>query len=77
MAAGCSVFGHRFRFWAEEETMRWRCERGCGAEGSKRYTSSAAATRYADAFDREDSDALGRRSPLSLLPLRLVRRRDG
>ena len=54
--------------------MTWSCERGCGAGGRKRYPSSADATRYALAFDREDRDDLGRRAPLvGLLPLRLLR----
>ena len=74
MPAGCAVLGHRVRFWTEGETMRWSCERDCGFEGSKEYASAAEATRYAGAFDREAGDDLGRRAPLSLLPLRLVRR---
>jgi hypothetical protein len=41
---------------------------------SKVYPSAAEAARYAAAFDREDRDELGRRAPLSLLPLRLARR---
>lgn len=61
--------------------MRWRCARGCGAEGSKRYPTARDAERYARAFDREDEADLGRRAPLGLLPLRLWRawrrRRDG
>jgi hypothetical protein len=76
MSLGCRLRGHRVRFWNEGETMRWECERGCGFEGSKVYATSAEARRYATAFDREDADDLGRRAPLSLLPLRLVRRRD-
>jgi len=72
----CSVFGHRVRFWNEDERMCWNCERECGFEGSKRYASSAEAARYATAFDREDADQLGRRAPLSLLVLRLARRRN-
>ncbi len=75
MSLACTVLGHRVRFWAEGEAMRWDCERGCGFEGSKLYDSAAEATRYATALDREDADDLGRRSPLSLLPLRLVHRR--
>lgn len=75
MALGCTVLGHRVRFWNEGETMRWSCERDCGFEGSKTYESSAEAARYATAFDREDAEQLGRRAPLSLLPLRLARRR--
>ena len=75
MALGCHVFGHRIRFWAESETMRWNCERDCGFEGEKAYPSSTEARRYAAAFDREDADKLGKRSPLSLLPLRLAWRR--
>jgi hypothetical protein len=74
MPIGCSVLGHRVRFWTEGETMRWACERECGLEGAKRYESAAVAARYARAFDREPGDDLGRRAPLSLLPLRLVRR---
>ena len=53
----------------------WACERDCGAGGSKEYPSAEAARRYAQAFDREDSDALGKRPLLSLLPLRMARRR--
>ena len=53
--------------------MRWACQRGCGAAGSKRYASAAEAHRYARAFDREDGRDLGRRAPVGLLPMRLVR----
>src|SRR5581483_11072733 len=55
----CRVLGHRYRFRAEGETMTWECERGCGAGGSKRYETAAEATRYANAFDREDRHDLG------------------
>jgi hypothetical protein len=61
------------RFWAQGETMRWECQR-CGIGGGKTYPTAADARRYATAFDREDRDDLGRRSPLSVLPLRLTRR---
>ena len=71
----CRLLGHRFRFSAEATTMRWECERGCGTGGSKDYPTAEEALRYASAFDRRDSDDLGRRSLLSLLPLRLSRRR--
>ncbi len=54
--------------------MRWACQRGCRAGGSKRYATAAEAQRYARAFDREDRQDLGRRAPLfGLLPLRLAR----
>jgi hypothetical protein len=60
--------------------MRWTCERGCGAGGSKEYASNAEAARYAAAFDREDRGELGRRAPLlGMFPLRLwstLRRRQ-
>jgi hypothetical protein len=70
----CSVLGHRMRFTADGEVMRWSCERDCGAGGEKRYESAEDARRYARAFDRQDSDDLGRRAPLfGLLPLRLAR----
>jgi hypothetical protein len=70
----CRVFGHRWRFAAAGSVMRWECDRGCGASGSKRYPSAAHAARYAAAFDREDRADVGRRPLLSLLPLALSRR---
>jgi hypothetical protein len=77
----CRLAGHRFRFTSDGATMRWECQRGCGAGGSKEYASAADATRYAAAFDREDRQDLGRRAPLIAgLPLRLaraLRRRGG
>jgi hypothetical protein len=72
--SACTLLGHRFRFTAEGETMRWTCERGCGEEGSKRYASAAEAQRYARAFDRRDADQTGKRPLLSLLPLWLARK---
>jgi hypothetical protein len=70
----CRLLGHRFRFSADGETMRWECQRGCGAGGSKRYQAAEDAQRYARALDREDRDDLGRRAPLiGLLPLRIAR----
>lgn len=74
----CRLAGHRYRFATQAATMRWQCERGCGAGGSKRYQTPEAAQRYAEAFDRQDRDTLGRRAPVGLTPLRLwrlVRRR--
>lgn len=69
----CRLLGHRFRFGADGETMTWRCERGCGAGGEKRYASAAEAARYARAFDREDRHDVGRRAPLlGMFPLRLA-----
>ncbi len=51
--------------------MRWRCQRGCGWDGEKRYASDAEAAHFARAFDRED---LGRRAPLvGLFRLRIWR----
>jgi hypothetical protein len=69
----CRVLGHRYRFTGEDRTVRWHCERGCGAGGSKRYRTAAEASRYAAAFDREDRADLGRRAPVGLFPLRLLR----
>jgi hypothetical protein len=69
----CRVLGHRYRFTSEGTTMRWDCQRGCGAGGSKVYASAADAQRYATALDRDDADAVLRRpAMLSLLPLRLL-----
>jgi hypothetical protein len=70
----CRLLGHRPRFAAHGSTLTWRCERGCGAQGSRVCASAADARRYAVAFDREDRDALGCRPLLSLLPLGLARR---
>lgn len=70
----CRVFGHRFRFDADGEEMRWECERGCGASGGKRYPTAAEAAHYARAFDREDREDTGKRPLLSLMPLWLARR---
>jgi hypothetical protein len=69
----CQLLGHRYRFTSDGETMHWRCQRGCGAGGSKRYATSGDARRFAAAFDREDRDDLGRRAPVGLTPLRLLR----
>lgn len=70
----CTLLGHRWRFSSAGNAMRWDCERGCGAAGSKTYASAEDATRYARALDRRDRDTLGRRPVLSLLPLGLARR---
>jgi hypothetical protein len=70
----CRTFGHRFRFWADGETMCWECERDCGAGGSKRYASPQDAARYAQAFDREGPSDVSKRPLLSLLPLALAQR---
>jgi hypothetical protein len=71
------MLGHRWRFTAEGEMMRWACERECGAGGEKVYDSPERAARYATAFDREDRSDIGRRPLLSLLPLKLARRSRG
>jgi hypothetical protein len=72
----CRLLGHRFRFAADGATMRWRCERGCGAGGEKRYATAAEAERYARGLEREHSSA-ERRTPLGALPLRLWRAARG
>lgn len=70
----CRVFGHRYRFSADGATMRWDCQRGCGAAGAKEYASAAEAQRYARHLDTEDNADLGRRAPLlGLFPLRVYR----
>jgi hypothetical protein len=70
----CRVLGHRFRFSSDGDTMRWSCQRGCGAGGEKGYATPYDAARYARAFDREDREDRGRRAPLfGLLALRIAR----
>jgi hypothetical protein len=70
----CRVFGHRYRFGNEGPTMRWACERGCGAGGEKEYPTAAEARRFATAFDYDQRGSTGKRAPLfGLLPLRLWR----
>jgi hypothetical protein len=68
----CRLLGHRFRSVADGNTMRWDCERGCGAGASKEYPTPGDAERYARAFDREDRSELGRRAPFGLFALRLL-----
>jgi hypothetical protein len=68
----CRLLGHRYRFTAEGTTMRWTCERSCGAGGAKEYASDTEAALYAAGFDREDRAELGRRAPiLGMFPLRV------
>jgi hypothetical protein len=70
----CRVLGHRYGFHAEGHVMIWECERGCGARGAKEYSSAEDAHRYAAAFDRRDTEDMGKRAPLlQLFPLRLWR----
>lgn len=74
MTAACRVFGHQPTFSTDDTMMSWECRRCGGERGSKQYASAADAKRYATAFNRRDSDDLGRRAPiLGLLPLRLWR----
>jgi hypothetical protein len=68
----CRVLGHRWDFAADGATMRWECDRGCGASGAKRYADAAAAERYARALDRKGRPGTGGGTPLSVLPLRLA-----
>jgi hypothetical protein len=70
----CRLLGHRYRFSSDGATMRWNCQRGCGAGGAKRYPTAQDAGRYARALDREDVEDTGRRAPLfALWPLRITR----
>jgi len=72
--SSCSLIGHRLRFRSEGALLCWECERGCGSAGFKLYESAVRARRYAQAFDREDRESIGRRPMLSLLPLALIGR---
>lgn len=75
MTLACRVFGHRPAFHAEGPTMRWCCDRCGQGAGAKEYDTPDDAQRYATAFNRRDTDDLGKRAPLiGLLPLRLWRR---
>ena len=69
----CRLLGHRYRFAGDGATMRWHCERECGAQGSKQYRSAEDARRYAAVFDSDDRESIGRRAPVGLSPLRLLR----
>ncbi len=74
MSAACRLLGHRIIFVADGPVLRWDCERGCDTDGQKTYPSAEDAARYAAAFNRRDTDDLGKRAPLlGLLPLRLWR----
>ena len=70
----CRACGHRQRYRPDGATLRWACERGCGARGEKAYATAEGARRYARAFDRDDCDDFGRRPLLSLLLLKLLER---
>jgi hypothetical protein len=77
----CRLLGHRYGFTTEGPVMRWDCQ-WCGAPGgAKRYDSAQDAALFAAAFDRRDSEDLGKRASFGLLPLRVARaarrRRDG
>ncbi|KUH93329.1 hypothetical protein AU188_05555 [Mycobacterium sp. IS-3022] len=74
MTLACRVFGHDPTFRVDGHTMRWRCERCGEAQGAKDYPTAQDAARYAAAFNKRDTDDLGKRAPLlGLLPLRLWR----
>jgi hypothetical protein len=74
----CRLLGHRYRFRTEGAVMLWECERDCDAGGRKTYDSPTEARRYAEAFDREDRDDLGRGAPvLGMFPLRLWHKMRG
>ncbi|AQT79300.1 hypothetical protein B1R94_08505 [Mycolicibacterium litorale] len=74
MSGACRLLGHRMTFGTDGAVMHFHCERGCGTTGYKTYPTAADAARYAGAFNRRDSDDLGKRAPLlGLLPLRLWR----
>jgi hypothetical protein len=78
MTLACTVFGHRPAFRADGRTMQWACDRCGQGSGTKEYDSPEAAQRYAVAFNRRDTDDLGKRAPLiGLLPIRLWRRFAG
>jgi hypothetical protein len=74
VSAACRILGHDPQFRADGSTLRWECRRGCGDGGAKRYDRPEDTARYAAAFNRRDSEDLGKRAPLlGLLPLRLWR----
>ena len=69
----CRIFGHRYRFRADDATMHWECTRGCGAQGEKRYETAEDASRYARGLERAGERGSG--MPLvSTLPLRVLER---
>ena len=49
----CRVFGCRFRFAADDQVLRWWCQRGCPSGGTKEYPSHEEAERMAATLDRE------------------------
>ena len=57
----CRVMGCRFRFGADDATLRWWCQRGCPSGGEKTYASATDAERMAAVLDREP------RSPANIL----------
>ena len=68
----CRLLGHRWRSYAAGTTIRWDC--GAAAPRAARCTAQPKMPRGTRALDRRDSDSLGRRPLLSLLPVALARR---
>jgi hypothetical protein len=74
VTVACRVFGHDPTFSADGRTMRWQCARCGEARGAKDYATEADARRFAAAFNKRDTEDMGKRAPLlGLLPLRLWR----
>jgi hypothetical protein len=70
----CRLVGHRPLYRSDGTAMRWTCARSCGFARAKRYETPAQASRYVAALKCEDRETFGRRSLLSLLPLKLLER---
>ncbi|HET8755217.1 MAG TPA: hypothetical protein VFM58_04370 [Solirubrobacteraceae bacterium] len=56
---GCRVLGHRWVFWRDGATVRWRCDRGCGAGGARAYRTRRDAQRHLRHYARTPRPPVG------------------
>lgn len=61
----CRLFGHRWTFWRDGATVRWRCDRGCGAGGARAYATPREAVRHLRHYTREPRPPVGLLSALA------------
>ena len=55
----CRLLGHRWTFSCDGATVRWRCDRGCGAAGAREYPDRREAARHFRHYAREPRPPVG------------------
>jgi len=74
VSGACQLIGHRYRYYAEGDLVRWVCMRGCGESGSRPFATPRQARRHAAALNRHERGV--RRWRLSSLGRVRRRRRE-